>query len=85
METVLDVSMLEPCEPLERTLKAVQDLGEGGYLKVVHRREPNLLFPIIEREGFRWRCLPQEKGLFVIYIWRSTDAVAEREALSHCP
>jgi uncharacterized protein (DUF2249 family) len=83
METVLDVSMLEPCEPLERTLKAIQGLGEGECLKVIHRREPNLLFPILEREGFRWRCQQQE-GLFLIYIWRLQDSEAEREALSHC-
>jgi len=29
MEVSLDVSMLEPCEPLDRTLESVEQLKEG--------------------------------------------------------
>ena len=47
MEHLLDVSTLEPCEPLELTLSATRDLSTGDYLKVVHRREPHPLFPLL--------------------------------------
>ena len=53
VELWLDVSELEPCEPLERTLAALAGLGSGDYLRVLHRREPRLLFPLLERQGLR--------------------------------
>lgn len=76
MEKKLDVSMLEPCEPLERTLAAVQELGAGDYLRVIHRREPHMLYPLLEKSGFKWRCREAESGLFTIYIWKDGDSVA---------
>lgn len=51
MEYCLDVSNLEPCEPLERTLAAVARLEAGDYLRILHRREPHLLYPLLEKEG----------------------------------
>ncbi len=77
MEHYLDVSMLEPCEPLDQTLAATQKLGEGDYLKVLHRREPHLLYPILEQTGFAWRTIPGETTEFEIYIWRRDDNVSE--------
>ncbi|WP_172838775.1 DUF2249 domain-containing protein [Solemya velesiana gill symbiont] len=38
MERLLDVSELEPCEPMEQTLQAVDTLEQGEYLRVIHRR-----------------------------------------------
>ncbi|MES9858547.1 MAG: DUF2249 domain-containing protein [Sedimenticola sp.] len=79
MKIDLDVSMLEPCEPLERTLEAIQALLPGQYLRVVHRREPKLLYPMLEKAGFEWRCREQDANLFNIYIWRNGDEEAEAE------
>ena len=56
MEHILDVSMLEPCEPLERTLEQSRVLQPGDYLKVIHRREPHLLYPLLEKLGLNWHC-----------------------------
>jgi uncharacterized protein (DUF2249 family) len=78
MEHTLDVSKLEPCEPLERTLAAIQELGEGDYLRVVHRREPHLLYPMLEKSGFAWRTRPGGPSQFEIFIWRQGDAEAEQ-------
>ncbi len=78
MKIDLDVSMLEPCEPLERTLEAIQALLPGQYLRVVHRREPKLLYPMLEKAGFEWRCREQDANLFNIYIWRNGDEEARR-------
>jgi uncharacterized protein (DUF2249 family) len=76
MEYQLDVSGLEPCEPLERTLAALGQLGSGDLLRVLHRREPWLLFPLLEQQGYAWemQCLGAHR--FEILIWRRDDAEA---------
>ncbi len=77
MEHHLDVSLLEPCEPMERILTAIKDLPEGDYLRVIHRREPYPIYPMLEQAGFVWRtesCGPSE---FRIFIWRRGDVAAE--------
>lgn len=81
MERILDVSDLEPCEPLERTLQAVGNLNAGEYLRVIHRREPHLLYPVLEKMGFDWRIRPGGASEFEIYIWKRTDSVAGSAAL----
>lgn len=82
MEKCIDVSSLEPCEPLERTLEAIRLLNRGDYLRVLHRREPKLLFPLLEKSGFRWVCQAGEASRVEVLIWRAGDARAEREAKS---
>jgi uncharacterized protein (DUF2249 family) len=81
MEHTLDVSMLEPCEPLERTLAAIQELEGGDYLRVIHRREPQLLYPLLEKSGYAWCIRPGGASRFEIFIWRENDGAAE-EAVS---
>ncbi len=76
MEKCIDVSDLEPCEPLERTLEAVRGLRPGDRLRVIHRREPRLLFPLLERDGFDWVCRRGEGGGFEILVWRAGDVKA---------
>ncbi|MCW8906387.1 MAG: DUF2249 domain-containing protein [Sedimenticola sp.] len=76
MEKKLDVSMLEPCEPLEQTLAAVQRLETGDYLRVIHRREPHMLYPLLEKGGFKWRCRETQPGRYEICIWKQDDSVA---------
>ena len=72
--------MLEPCEPLERTLEAIQQLEAGEYLCVIHRREPHLLYPLLEKSGFSWRCIEDQPDSYEIFIWRADDAAAGVEA-----
>lgn len=80
MEHQLDVSELEPCEPLQRTLAALQLLAKGDYLRVIHRREPHLLYPLLEKSGFQWRTRTGGKASFEILIWRQDDADARDQA-----
>jgi len=82
MEQRLDVSELEPCEPLQRTLAALQMLQSGDYLRVLHRREPHLLYPTLEKSGFEWRTREGGESAFEILIWPHRDRVAERQALA---
>ena len=83
MEYSLDVSDLEPCEPLERTLEAMKLLNAGDYLRVLHRREPHLLYPLLEKGGYCWFTRPGETSQFEILIWRQGDSSAESAALGH--
>lgn len=82
MERRLDVSMLEPCEPLERTLETISTLLPGDYLRVMHRREPMLLYPLLDKAGFEWLCNEQGEDRYTILIWRRGDKVARAEIKS---
>jgi uncharacterized protein (DUF2249 family) len=79
-ERLLDVSTLEPCEPLERTLAAVAELGPGEVLRVLHRREPFPLYPMLERLGCAWRIQTGTTTPFELLIWRADDPVAAAAA-----
>jgi len=77
MEHYLDVSMLEPCEPMEQTLAAIENLPQGDYLRVIHRREPHLIYPMLEKAGFAWRSVAGGPSEVQIYIWHQGDRIAE--------
>ena len=79
----LDVSELEPCEPLEQALGAARDLPQGDYLHVVHRQEPRLLFPLLEKSGFDWHCQRGGPAGFEIFIWQQGDLTANQSAHRH--
>ena len=79
-EHLLDVTELEPPEPLERALQAVAALRAGCFVKMLHRREPLLLYPMLEERGFAWIARPGRDVPFEILIWRAGDADAEAAA-----
>lgn len=74
---VLDVSQLEPCEPLERVLAAIPSLQVGEYLCMLHRMEPHLLYPILTEKCYSWLTQAGRDVPVEVYIWRSTDKQAE--------
>ncbi len=82
MERRLDVSMLEPCEPMEQILAAIKMLPEGDYLRVIHRREPHPIYPMLEQAGFVWRTELGGPSEYQIFIWHQGDAAAETAVLS---
>jgi uncharacterized protein (DUF2249 family) len=69
-ELALDVCGLEPPEPFERVLDALDHLGPGDQLKVVIDRRPVPLFRVLERNGFVYREAPGTDALLEITIWR---------------
>ncbi|RFA29954.1 hypothetical protein CAI21_09045 [Alkalilimnicola ehrlichii] len=75
---VLDVSELEAPEPLERVLRALEELPPGHYLRVLHRREPYLLYPQLDARGFRYRSLPGRQRPVEVMIWHAADSPPER-------
>jgi hypothetical protein len=90
---VLDVSQLEPPQPLQRALAAMDTLATGACLCLLHRRDPLLLYPILEQRAYQHitREIPHADNAtpaFNVYIWRQHDAAAEaaaRRALSQLP
>jgi len=70
------VSDLEPCEPLEQTLAAIRELPGGCYLRVLHRREPHMLYSLLEKAGFSWQTRRCDDPGYQIFIWRRDDDVA---------
>ncbi|MBI1732101.1 MAG: DUF2249 domain-containing protein [Gammaproteobacteria bacterium] len=76
----LDVSALAPPEPMERILAALESLAPGECLRVLHRREPWPLFPLLEQRGFAHAMRPYDPPGFVILIWRADDGKAAEAA-----
>ncbi len=76
-ERYLDVSMLEPCEPLERSQEAAATLEPGEFLHIRHRREPFPLYDLLERQGMVHHTVVRGPGAVEIFVFRRGDAVAE--------
>lgn len=49
---LLDVSGLEPPQPMAAILEKIRDLGPDDVLEVAHHREPVPLYPLLEEAGF---------------------------------
>lgn len=69
-EHVLDVCNLEPPEPFERVMDALDRVGPGDRLRVRIDRRPVPLFRALERNGFAYRETPGDGFLLEITIWR---------------
>ena len=51
-ERIVDARYLEPPEPLELTLAALDTLAPGQRLRLLIHRTPQLLFPILHDWGY---------------------------------
>lgn len=70
-ETIdLDVRWLEPPEPFERIIAALETLPEAATLRVLIHRQPRPLFQWLEREGYVFRHDFNQEGFFEILIRR---------------
>ena len=76
-EIVLDVRGLEPPQPLEQALEASALLAPGQRLRMIHHREPCLLYPLLEKRGFCHRTADADADRFELLIWRKDDAEAK--------
>lgn len=75
-EHVVDVRGLEPPEPLERVLEAAAALRPGECVRMIHSREPCLLYPLLEKRGFLHLAEAKAEDHYEILIWRKGDAAA---------
>ena len=75
-EVLLDVSDLEPPEPLTITLEAAEQLEPGQYIRMLHRREPCMLYGNLDDNHFKYH---QRKGTISaveVFIWSEDDTEA---------
>lgn len=85
-EVLVDVRHLAAPEPLRKVLDVLQDLRDGQFAHVLHRREANCLCQLIDSMGFEHRTEGDPQSGYDIWIWRGNDALAAlaaREAQGH--
>lgn len=68
----LDVSTLEPPQPMTEITKVLATLPEHGLLRVTHRRKPVPLFEIIQSTFF-YRHVELAEGEHLIFICHRED------------
>lgn len=66
----LDVSQMEPPQPMIEILQKVQELGPKDVLEVGHHREPVPLYPQLEEAGFAHAIEKLGEHRFRLRIWR---------------
>ena len=76
-EILLDVTDLEPPEPLVLTLEAVEQIQPGEYVRMLHRRDPCLLYSKLEENNFQFRQRKGEQSEVELFIWRKGDEEVE--------
>jgi uncharacterized protein (DUF2249 family) len=64
----LDVRGLMPPEPLERVLDALDSLTAKGRIVMMIDREPLPLYRILERNGYHYRAIAQDHGVYRLEI-----------------
>lgn len=72
-EIPLDVSNMEPPEPMVTILSKLVELSVGSYLKVCHRREPFPLYEKLIKAGFIYKTFQHGEHSFIIYIAHQQD------------
>lgn len=70
----LDVSDLPAPEPFSRILAELAELGDGEALRVEHRKQPLLLYGVLQERGFCFHVQAGSRNAFEIYIWRQHEA-----------
>lgn len=73
-ERTVDARWLEPPEPLELTLEAIDTLAPDERLRLLIHRTPHMLFPILREWGFAYQTHSNDDGTYEILIWREEQA-----------
>lgn len=66
----LDARLMEPPEPMQRALEAIELLSPGTRLRMLHHREPYPLYTILDKRHFFHHTTALEDGSYEILIWR---------------
>jgi uncharacterized protein (DUF2249 family) len=67
----LDVRGLEPPEPMERVLNALDVLEPERRLLMIIDRQPRPLYRILRNNGYEYLEMLRPEGFFEILIWRA--------------
>jgi len=77
-EVLLDVSDLEAPEPLVLALEAAEQLEPGQYLRMLHRREPHILYSNLDQDQFSHFQRKGTTSAVEVFIWNKYDATAAK-------
>lgn len=68
MTTVIDGRELQPPEPMERTLEALDTLAEGDEVLLLLYCQPHPLYSILRQNGYTWSEESRDDGTREIRI-----------------
>lgn len=68
-ERIVDARWLEPPEPMELTLDALNVLEPGERLRLLIHRMPHMLFPLLKDWGYDYATQADDDGTYEILIW----------------
>ena len=77
----IDGRAMQPPEPFEKTLEAIERLPRGRELILLAPCEPRPLFRVLHNSGFDYRCVFVPEGWFEVHVWHSDDTAATSERL----
>lgn len=69
---LLDVGGMEPPQPMQHILEALDTLGSDERLRVLIDRDPIPLYQVLRRYGFAHRTTPQG-ARYEVLIWQVPD------------
>jgi uncharacterized protein (DUF2249 family) len=61
---------MQPPEPLERTMEALDRLGEGDRVRLLVPHEPQPLYRILTRNGYAHAATLLDDGSVEVLIWK---------------
>ena len=64
----VDARFLQPPEPMERTVEALDRLRPGGEVQLLLHREPHPLYQMLRQSGYRYRAGQRDDGSWLIRI-----------------
>jgi uncharacterized protein (DUF2249 family) len=68
-DILIDTRGLEPPEPMERVLAALDSLQPGQRIRFLIHRQPLPLYNILRRHHYQFSTTTLEDGSFEILIW----------------
>lgn len=77
---IVDVSGLEPPQPMQVALEQLRTLGAEDYLVLQHRREPIPLYAMLGQLGFAHRVRKGAATAIEVVIWRRGTPEPEVQA-----
>lgn len=64
----VDARFLEPPEPFERTIEALDRLEPDGEIHLLIHREPHPLYQMLRQSGYRYASELREDGHYLVRI-----------------
>lgn len=69
----IDVRGLEPPQPLVDILQLIENSNDTETIKVIHDRDPVLLYPELEDRNWSWTEAPSPEGELHLLLTKNPD------------